>query len=447
MDGFVDRGDAGRQLAARLASWRGRGVVVAALPRGGVPVAYDVALSLGVPLEILVVRKIGVPHQPEVAMGAVGEDGVVLVNHDVVRALGVDRERFDEAQSHARDELERRVELYRGGRPPADLRGRTVLLVDDGVATGASARVAARVARARGATSVVLATPVVAGDAVASLREDVDEVIATIVARGTFAVGQWYQQFDQVTDEEVLDDLGRAVRRFVSLDDEAPWTGARERVDIPTSSVRLAGDLSVPEGAGTLVLVARVGGGHETSRDLQVTEFLSRRGHATLLLDLLVEGEAGDRAAVDGGLLAQRLGEATAWVAHRMGDDVTLGYLGSGAAAAAALRAAAAAPPPVAAVVSLGGRVDLVDDDAVARLVVPTLVIVGGDDPFAVTLASALRGRLICENRLVIVPGATHQFSELGVMEQATHLAADWFDVHLARPRRVRARDITGEAR
>ncbi len=229
MDGFVDRGDAGRQLAARLASWRGRGVVVAALPRGGVPVAYDVALSLGVPLEILVVRKIGVPHQPEVAMGAVGEDGVVLVNHDVVRALGVDRERFDEAQSHARDELERRVELYRGGRPPADLRGRTVLLVDDGVATGASARVAARVARARGATSVVLATPVVAGDAVASLREDVDEVIATIVARGTFAVGQWYQQFDQVTDEEVLDDLGRAARRFVSLDDEAPWTGARER--------------------------------------------------------------------------------------------------------------------------------------------------------------------------------------------------------------------------
>ncbi|MGC8510024.1 MAG: phosphoribosyltransferase family protein [Acidimicrobiales bacterium] len=440
MDGFVDQVDAGRQLAARLASWRGRDVVVAALPRGGVPVAYEVALSLGAPLEILVVRKIGVPHQPEVAMGALGEDGVVLVHHDVVRAAGVDRERFDDVERRERDELARRVELYRGSRPPADLRGRTVLLVDDGVATGATARVAARVARARGAIAVVLVTPVVAADAVASLREDIDEVIAVIVARGPFAVGQWYQRFDQTTDEEVLDDLGRAARRFARPRDDEPWTGPTEVVDIVTSTARLEGHLSVPDAARTVVLVAHTGA-HEALRDLQVTESLNRRGHATLLLDLLVGDEARDRTAVDAELLARRLVEATTWVGHRVGDDVALGYLGAGVGAAAALRAAAGVPPPVAAVVSLGGRVDLAGDHALERLRVPTLLIVGGDDPFAVTLTSAVRRRLTCENRVVIVPGATHLFSEPGAMEQAAELAGDWFDATLSRARRVGARD------
>jgi putative phosphoribosyl transferase len=442
---FVDRVDAGRQLAARLASWRGRDVVVVALPRGGVPVAYEVALSLGAPLEILVVRKIGVPHQPEVAMGALGEDGVVLVDHDVVRAAGVDRERFDDVVRRERDELVRRVDLYRGSRPPADLLGRTVLRVDDGGATGASARVAARVARVRGATAVVLATPVVAADALASVREDVDEVIAVIIAHGPFAVGQWYQHFDQTTDEEVLDDLGRAARRFASpREDEAPWTGPTEVVAITTSTGRLEGHLSVPDAARTLVLVADAGG-HEASRDPQLTESLNRRGHATLRVGLLVDDRAREGTA-DIDLLARRLAEATAWCERRVGVDVALGYLGAGIGAAAALRAAAGVPPPVAAVVSLGGRVDLAGDNALARLRVPTLLIVGGDDPFAMTLTSAVRRRLAGESRLVSVPGATHLFSESGALEQATQLAGDWFDDYLTGTRRSRAGASTEEA-
>jgi putative phosphoribosyl transferase len=446
VDGFVDRVDAGRQLAARLASWRGRDVVVAALPRGGVSVAYEVALSLGAPLEILVVRKIGVPHQPEVAMGALGEDGIVVVNHDVVRAAGVDRERFDAVERHERDELERRVELYRGSRPPADLRGRTVLLVDDGVATGATARVAARVARARGAVAVVLATPVVAADAVGSLREDIDEVIAVNVAHGPFAVGQWYQRFDQITDEEVLDDLGRAARRFASPRDDDPWTGPAEAVEVVTSTARLGGHLSVPDAASTLVLVAHTGA-HEAARELALAESLNRRGHATLLVDLLVDDEPRDRTAANAELLARRLAEATTWVGRRMGDGVALGYLAAGIGAAAALRAAAGVPPPVAAVVSLGGRVDLAGDTALGRLAVPTLLIVGGDDSFAVTLASAARRRLVCENRLEIVAGATTQFSEPGAMEQATQLAGEWLDVYLTRSRRGRVRASEEESR
>ncbi len=411
-------------------------MVVVALPRGGVPVAYEVALSLGAPLEILVVRKIGVPHQPEVAMGALGEDGVVLVNYEVARAAGVDREHFDDVERHERAELVRRVELYRGSRPPTNLRGRTVLLVDDGVATGATARVAARVARARGASAVVLVTPVVMADAVPSLREDIDEVIAVIVARGSFAVGQWYQRFDQTTDEEVLDDLGRAARRFAPpRDDDEPWTGPTEPVEVATSTVVLEGSLDVPDDARSLVLVARAGGGRDSSHDRQVAESLNRRGHATLLLDLLVEDEGRDRAVLDIDVLARRLVEATTWVARRVGGGVTLGYLGASIGAAAALRAAAGDSPPVAAVVSLGGRVDLTGDDALARLRIPTLLIVGGDDPFAVSLTSAVRRRLICENRQVTVPGATHLFSEPGAIDEATRVAGDWFDAYLVHPR------------
>ncbi len=415
-------------------SWRGRDVVVAALPRGGVPVAYEVALSLDAPLEILVVRKIGAPHQPEVAMGAVGEDGVVLVNHDVVRAVGVDRQRFDDAERRERDELVRRVELYRGSRPPSDLRGRTVLLVDDGVATGATARVAARVARARGATSVVLVTPVVAADALAALREDVDEVIAIIVARGSFAVGQWYQKFDQTTDEEVLDDLGRAARRVATArDGDVPWTGPTEVVEVVTPRVRLEGVLTVPDGARTLVLVTYVGGARDEARDLAVTESLNRRGHATLLLDLLIESEENDGAAVDLDVLTRRLEDATTWVVRHGAEGVVFGYLGVGTGAVAALRAAAGDSSPVAAVVSVEGRIDLVDESTVARLRVPTLLVVGGDDPFAMTLAAALRRRLVCESRLVGVEGVSHLFSEPRAIEEATRLAGDWFDVYLAR--------------
>lgn len=214
MRGFADRRDAGRQLGARLALDRTlRDVVVVGLPRGGVPVADEVAAALGAPLEVMVVRKVGLPYQPEVAMGAIGENGVVVVEDDVLKAARITTSDFATAAARERVELERRVRRYREGREPMDLHARTVVVVDDGIATGATIRAACRVVRDAGASRVVLAVPVASSEALRRLRGDADEVTSLISVEGSFAVGQWYEEFDQTSDEEVVSCLGLARAR------------------------------------------------------------------------------------------------------------------------------------------------------------------------------------------------------------------------------------------
>jgi putative phosphoribosyl transferase len=214
VDGFADRIDAGRQLAAGLESLRGEeGLVVVGLARGGVPVACEVALALEAPLDVLVVRKIGVPDQPEVAMGAIGEGGVVVVNEELVSAMHITKAQFALIEKREQDELEHRVRRYRQDRAPVPLEGRTVVIVDDGIATGSTARAACQVARARGAARVVLAVPVAAAQAMEDLRSYVDELVSLDVADGPFAVGQFYEEFDQTLDEEVSLCLDRANHR------------------------------------------------------------------------------------------------------------------------------------------------------------------------------------------------------------------------------------------
>ena len=213
VDGFADRIDAGRQLAACLEPLRAEAdLVVVGLPRGGVPVACEVALSLGVPLDVLVVRKIGLPYQPEVAMGAIGEGGVVVVNEELVGTMNITDRQFTSIERRERAELERRIHLYRQGRDPTDLQGRTVVIVDDGMATGSTARAACQVARARGAARVVLAVPVAAAQAMEDLRGYVDELVSITVVDGPFAVGQFYEEFDQTPDEQISECLERANR-------------------------------------------------------------------------------------------------------------------------------------------------------------------------------------------------------------------------------------------
>jgi putative phosphoribosyl transferase len=175
---------------------------VLGLPRGGVPVAAEVARAMGAPLDVLVVRKLGLPHQPEVAMGAIGEEGAEVVNEDVVGLGRVSPSEFAAAERRERAELEARVRRFRGARPPLPLVGRTVLIVDDGVATGATARVACRVARARGAARIVLAVPVGAQDALATIPE-ADEIVAVSTPRNFMAVGMHYVDFRQTEDAEV----------------------------------------------------------------------------------------------------------------------------------------------------------------------------------------------------------------------------------------------------
>jgi putative phosphoribosyl transferase len=206
----VDRADAGRRLAERLGPLRGEDLVVLGLPRGGVPVAAEVARALGAPLDVIVVRKVGVPSQPELAMGALGEDGVRVVNEDVVRVARVGEAQWRMAEDHERSELERRVRRFRQGRPRVPLAGRTVAVVDDGIATGSTAQAACQVARASGAACVVLAVPVAPSRSIPELHAVADDVVVVEAPEDFHAVGQWYEDFSQTTDDEVAALLDQA---------------------------------------------------------------------------------------------------------------------------------------------------------------------------------------------------------------------------------------------
>ena len=200
---FQNRSEAGQLLGERLGYLTSERPVVLGLPRGGVPVAFEVAHALASPLDVLVVRKLGVPFHPELAFGAIGEDDAQVLNTLLVQRLGLSKDTIAEVARHERTELIRRVELYRGDRAALALIGRTVVIVDDGLATGATARVAVEVARARGAKRIIVAVPVSPRETVAELRTLADEVISLHVPTQFEAVGEWYEDFNQTTDDEV----------------------------------------------------------------------------------------------------------------------------------------------------------------------------------------------------------------------------------------------------
>jgi putative phosphoribosyl transferase len=207
---FRDRTDAGRQLAARLHHLRGQSAVVLGLPRGGVPVAFEVALALAAPLDVIVVRKLGLPFQPELGMGAVGEDGVRILNREVIAGSGVSRDDLAAVEEHERAEVMRRARRYRGERPRQPLDGRVAVVIDDGIATGSTARAACQTARALGAARVVLAVPVAPADWQSRIGGDADELVSVTVPVPFYAIGQFYDDFSQTTDEQVAACLDRA---------------------------------------------------------------------------------------------------------------------------------------------------------------------------------------------------------------------------------------------
>lgn len=200
---FRDRIDAGQQVARLLADLRDENPVVLGLPRGGVPVAAIAAQALDAPLDVIIVRKIGVPGQPEYALGALGEGGVRVLDDRLVARLGIDSHQVARVEDEERRELARRVAALRGDHPMVELTGRTAVIVDDGLATGATARAASQVARARGASRVVVAVPCAPSDAARDLPE-ADELRSVILSQAFGAVGQFYARFDQVSDAEVV---------------------------------------------------------------------------------------------------------------------------------------------------------------------------------------------------------------------------------------------------
>jgi predicted phosphoribosyltransferase len=208
---FPDRAHAGRRLAARLTAYADcPDVLVLALPRGGVPVAYEVARALHAPLEVFLVRKLGVPGREELAMGAIATGGVRVLNDEVVQALGLTEEAIAAAAAAETRELERREGVYRGGRAFPNVAGRTVLLIDDGLATGTTMRAAVAALRKMGPARIVVAVPVASAATCAELAAEVDEVVCARTPEPFFAVGVWYDDFTQTTDDEVRDLLARA---------------------------------------------------------------------------------------------------------------------------------------------------------------------------------------------------------------------------------------------
>ena len=201
---FANRVDAGRRLAAKLHYLKGESVVVLGLPRGGVPVALEVARALEAPFDVIVVRKLGVPFQPELAMGAIGEGGTRVINSEIVQLAHVSAEEISAVEARERIELERRAVRFRGSRPRVPLAGRTAIIVDDGIATGSTARAACLVARAQGADRIVLAVPVAPLDWTERLAADADELISLETPRSFHAVGEFYADFSATTDDEVV---------------------------------------------------------------------------------------------------------------------------------------------------------------------------------------------------------------------------------------------------
>lgn len=490
---FMDRTDAGRHLARSLESLRGSDVVVLGLPRGGVPVAFEVARALGAPLDVIVVRKLGVPYQPELAMGAIGEGGIRVSNDEVIRRGGITSQEIAAVEERERADLERQAQRFRAGRPHADLAGRTAVIVDDGIATGSTAAAACQVARQMGAAKVVLAVPVGPPESIAALRAVCDEIVCCHAPAFFMAVGTFYDDFRHVSDREVSDLLarahdavkvraggaaptgaapasapegrnaspageeppgggtsprlgrlrpGRAVREHLlgaPAADRTPGPPERdEEVELAVAggAITLAGHLTRPANAtGTVIFVHGSGSSRHSPRNRYVAERLNDAGLGTLLFDLLTTDEEVDRANVfDIQALAARLAEVTAWVRDQP-DAVhsALGYFGASTGAAAALWAAAEPGAHVDAVVSRGGRPDLADT-RLGDVRAPTLLIVGSRDEVVLGLNKQAQQQLTCENRLAIVPGATHLFEEPGTLQTVTRLAQEWFTAHFAGP-------------
>ena len=432
MVAFHDRSDAGRRLGKRLAPLRGKDVVVLGLPRGGVPVAFEVAKALDAPLDVIVVRKLGVPFQPEVAMGAIGEGNVRVLDPRTISMARVTQEDLQQVERHERALLESRVARFRQGRRRIDLTGRTAIIVDDGIATGSTARAACQVARQLGAARVILAVPVAPARAVVELKEP-DDVVCLLSPQNFQAVGYYYHDFSPTEDGEVVQLLDAAASPPRHCAEEGEDGSLEENVEIPAGTVTLRGSLYLPARCdGTVLFAHGSGSSRHSPRNRFVASVLHGAGLGTLLLDLLTPQEEVNRANVfDIALLAQRLSSATHWLeARHDGSAGRIGYFGASTGAGAALWAAAEPGAQVEAVVSRGGRPDLAGPRLPA-VKAPTLLIVGGADTQVLALNRQAMAQMHAPTRLEIVPGATHLFEEPGTLAMAATLAADWFRQYL----------------
>lgn len=414
---FEDRRQAGKKLASRirLTEEERLNTIVLALPRGGVPVAYEVARVLNCPLDVLIVRKIGHPHNSEYGIGAMTEDGSYWLDPDA-SVSHIPTATIDSIIKKEKKELERRMASYRDHALPS-LTGKNVILVDDGLATGVTAKVAARFVRSQMPDKVILAVPVCAADSAKNLRQEVDQLICVNETKHFLGVGMFYARFDQTTDGEVMDLLARS-RGAQSVEIEIPNEGG----------IKTKGTLTVPDHAKAMVIFAHGSGSSRFSpRNQEVANVLNKAGIATLLFDLLTEDEAKDRHNVfDIPFLGIRLISATKWIRYQdFAKNLGIGYFGASTGGAAALWAAGEVNNNIAAVVSRGGRPDLAMD-RLPQVSAPTLLIVGEEDKDVIKLNRIAFDKLR-NAKISLIPHATHLFEEPGALEQVSMEATEWF--------------------
>jgi putative phosphoribosyl transferase len=439
---FENRADAGRQLSKRLQSFGDQqDVTILGIPRGGVVVAFEIASALHVPLDIFLSRKLGVPGHEELAFGAVAAGDGRYLDQGVIRAANITAEQIDSVTAKVQQTLAQRAALYRGDRPPLQVKGRTIVLVDDGIATGASVFAAIHALRQMQPAKLVLAVPVAPPSTCVWLRSQVDDLVCLYEPEDFYAVGQFYEDFSQVTDDEVIDLLRGA----------GPTSAPDPTPQHQGEAMRFEGMLTVPANPIGLVVFAHGSGSSRLSpRNRYVAKVLQSKGMATLLFDLLTpEEEADDRNTsayrFDIDLLSRRLSSAVLWTRQEASvRDLPIGLFGASTGAAAALVTAAQLPDLVTSVVSRGGRPDLAGDQ-LGQVRASVLLLVGGKDEIVLGLNRQALAKLSCEHKqLRIVPGATHLFEEPGTLDEVAHAAADWF-AHYLSPK-IRKHVVAGPA-
>lgn len=420
--GFRDRREAGCLLARELLECdvvdvAADELVVIGLARGGVEVAAEVAADLHAPLDALAVRKVGHPLQPEYGIGAVAPGGIEYL-HAPDWLTEAELAEAVHAAEDAVAALDARLHEHCG---QVSVAGATCILVDDGLATGGTMVAAIRWARAQGARRIVVAVPVGAAETVRRLERDadVDAVVCLFSPFDFLAVGTWYEDFHQVSNDDVVELLSPS---------HAPDC-VTVAAELAIGSVRLPADLTIPSSAtGWVVFAHGSGSSRHSPRNVSVATALNQVGIATMLFDLLTPEEEADRRNVfDVELLARRLVAATKWLSdYPAAHGLPVAYFGASTGAAAALRAASELEDRISAVVSRGGRPDLAWD-SLPDVCAPTLLIVGGADTVVVELNEAAATQLGCPHKLEVIPGATHLFEEPGALERVAALAAAWF--------------------
>jgi len=458
---FVDRMHAAPALLPQLRRLAGASdLLVIGLARGGVPIARGIADALHAPLDVLVPRKIGVPGIEDVPLGVVIDDSDHVETGAVASYIGIADDTIARLHERHRAEINRRIRSYRDGRPVADARNATVVLVDDGLSSGLTMRAAARLLRAQRPRRIIAVVPVATRSGVAAVRRDVDELVVLHIGDDLAPIASHYERFAPLTDVDVMRLLGRSVIgrpslfagdprfRLGELGTSGADASIERRIEIPVGTSVLAGDLGMPreepgalgdEPRALVILAHDLGGSRKRYHTRYLAGRLRLAGHATLRLDLFTRREQQRRhdtdAPLDANQLAARLSSVCAWAQLRgIGGASRIVVLGADRAAAAALRSASDPRTPIAGVIVLGARIDT-PSSVLANVDVPSLIIAGGLHRGGIESARAAIRTFAGPARLVRVARAANYFVEAGALGAVGEHAASWVDALVARRR------------